>query len=289
MSIDLPTLHELTGGKRGVTDAACPTCGPDCRTPSNRTRKVMRIWEEDGFFTYCCARCSASGWAKDERSGHSERPRPVKTEPVKDNSELARLLWDRSLNPLRTPVEAYLRKRECLVDSPSIRFLPRRGEHFNSMISRFGIGGEVSGVHLTRLRPDGTGKDKIMLGRSMGQPIVVHDNPERLELFIAEGVEDAASLGLATGLTTWAAGSAGRISAVVPLAKHFNSVFIAVDNDFAGRRALQRARESRQDVIALDFGNEDANSTLQKFGIEAILTTIDRCFVSPAASIRAAA
>jgi hypothetical protein len=54
------------------------------------------------------------------------------------------------------------------------------------MITRFGGVGPVTGIHLTRLRADGTGKadvekPKIMLGPSQGEPIIVHDNPERLD------------------------------------------------------------------------------------------------------------
>ena len=82
------------------------------------------------------------------------------------------------------------------------------------MITRFGGVGPATGIHLTRLRADGTGKadvekPKIMLGPSQGEPIIVHDNPERLDLFISEGIEDAASIAVATGSTCWAAGISG--------------------------------------------------------------------------------
>jgi hypothetical protein len=82
------------------------------------------------------------------------------------------------------------------------------------MITRLGGAGPVTGIHLTRLRADGTGKadvekPKIMLGPSQGEPIIVHDNPERLDLFIGEEMEDAASIAVATGSTCWAAGISG--------------------------------------------------------------------------------
>jgi hypothetical protein len=49
------------------------------------------------------------------------------------------------------------------------------------MITRFGGVGQVTGVRLTRLRADGTGKadvekPEIMLGPSQGEPIIVQDN-----------------------------------------------------------------------------------------------------------------
>jgi Toprim domain len=170
---------------------------------------------------------------------------------------------ERSEPAKESPVETYFRSRGCWIDTPSIRFLRARGEYFHAAISRFGIDGKTNGVHLTRLRPDGTGKagtdeDKVMLGPSVGEPIVVKDNPESLDLFITEGIEDAASIAVATGLTCWAAGSAGRIPTALPLARSFETVFVASDADFAGRRALQLAREKRPDIIALDFGDRDA-------------------------------
>jgi hypothetical protein len=98
--------------------------------------------------------------------------------------------------------------------------------------------GPVTRVHLTRLRADGTGeadveKPKIRLGPSQGEPIIVHDNPERLDLFISEGTEDAASIAVATGSTCWAAGSAERIAALMPLTRGFDNLFIAADDDQA--------------------------------------------------------
>ena len=54
---------------------------------------------------------------------------------------------------------------------------------------------EIRGVHLTRLKPDGSGKagterDKIMLGSSSGWPIVLAPANDLLALSITEGIED---------------------------------------------------------------------------------------------------
>ena len=152
------------------------------------------------------------------------------------------------------------------------------------MITRFGGVGPVTGIHLTRLRADGTGKadvekPKIMLGPSQGEPIIVHDNPERLDLFISEGIEDAASIAVATGSTCWAAGSAGRIAALMPLTRGFDNLFIAADDDFAGRRALRRAGEIRPDVVHLKFANgADANEMIRQSGADTITASIDASF-----------
>ncbi len=286
-TIDINALRDLTSNRTGVVDVACPCCGPDRRTPSNRVRKVMRVWNDgDGFITYNCERCGEAGYATDKQGGRTEKPRrdsmPVPQPDPVDKIELARTLWSQSLPSPGTLVETYLRSRHCWVESDAIRYLPGRGRHGPTMIARFGEG-ELTGVHLTRLARDGSGnagtdKDKIMLGPTKGQPIIVHDNPERLDLFVSEGVEDAASIAIATGLTCWAAGSATRIRHLMPLTAAFEHVFIAVDDDFAGRRALQCASEIRPDAIALDFGAADANATLSTRGPDAITEAIDMAF-----------
>ncbi|RWN58465.1 hypothetical protein [Mesorhizobium sp.] len=59
-------------------------------------------------------------------------------------------------------------------------------------------------MHLTRLRPDGSGKAeepaKIMIGRSKGAPIVLAPLNDLLGLIVTEGIEDALSAHQATGL-----------------------------------------------------------------------------------------
>jgi hypothetical protein len=47
-----------------ITDAPCPLCGPGRRQAANRKRKTLRIWPNDGFASYYCARCGVRGWAR---------------------------------------------------------------------------------------------------------------------------------------------------------------------------------------------------------------------------------
>lgn len=208
-----------------------------------------------------------------------ERPKEEK-ESNEDKSKLAHYLWSRSLPAAESLVETYLKSRQCWIDSPNIRFLPGRGEHPHSMISRFG-GGPVTAVHLTKLRPDGSGKaksgkDKIMIGPSIGQPIVVMDNPEREEIVIAEGIEDAATLTLATGWSAWAAGSAGRIPQTVKAAPKAARLYLAVDRDIAGDLALKRSRDIRRDIVPLHFAKAlDANAMAFRFGANSLLALIE--------------
>ena len=123
-TIDLDALRGLTFGKVGITDTACLLCGPCCKTPVNRTRKVLRVWDDGEFVTYKCARCEASGWAKGNTfNGQRSTPRP-KLVPVADKSGTALFLWKQSRPAAGSIVEAYLRSRGCWIDTPTIRFLP---------------------------------------------------------------------------------------------------------------------------------------------------------------------
>lgn len=290
-------LKALNTGNRAMIDAPCPNCGPDCKTEANRRRKVLRIWDDGDFVTFFCARCEISGWAKDDEARAAEpRPRPTPVESAHpDKSSLARFLWEQSRPLSGSLAETYLRSRHCFIASPSLRFLPAKGDHPPAMIARFGDG-EVTGVHLTKLRPDGSGKadtgsDKIIIGPSLGQPIIIADNPEREELTVAEGIEDAASLAIVTGWSAWAAGTANRIPPALSGAAKFSSVYCAVDLDFgkkesvrAGPKALSKSRAIRPDLIPLKIEKVlgfkmklDANKALIHYGAEALLAAIEWC------------
>jgi hypothetical protein len=82
---------------------------------------------------------------------------------------------------------------------------------------------DVTGVHITRLTPDGRKAPvdpvKIMLGECAGKPIVLAPVNDGLGLAITEGIEDGLSVFKETGLGVWAAGSAGnmpKIAAALP-------------------------------------------------------------------------
>ena len=294
-ALSFEALDHLGTGK-AVADAPCPICGPQCKTPVNQRRKVLRIWNDGEFITYKCARCEAAGYAKADGSKLSRPARPAPptdTKHEKDKAELARYLWSKSTPIAGSLAETYLRSRGCFIPSESLRFLPARGEHQPAMIARFGTG-EITGVHLTKLRADGSGKagtenDKIIIGPSMGQPIVVVENDDREELNVAEGIEDAASLAIATGWSAWAAGTANRIAPVVAAAPKSLKVFLASDLDWgkpdvirAGPRALRKAIDERPDLVPLHFERAlgikvDANQAMIRFGADAIVAVIEWC------------
>src|SRR5262249_413900 len=67
--IDIAAIEDLSFGRFGTFDVACPLCGPERRSPINRRRKVLRVWRlEPGFATYHCVRCGERGHVRDDYS-----------------------------------------------------------------------------------------------------------------------------------------------------------------------------------------------------------------------------
>jgi hypothetical protein len=119
--LDITTIDELTGGKLGLSDIACPTCGPIRRAAINQRRKVMRIWRLDqGFASFHCARCGERGYVRDGRLAppaqaviDRARNEAVERERVASTERLskARWLWSRRLPLSGSIAETYLRTR----------------------------------------------------------------------------------------------------------------------------------------------------------------------------------
>jgi len=243
-------LLDLSNGCFTPSDVPCPFCGPSRHDPANRKRRVLRIWSKPGFASYYCARCEAKGWALDQAvhgwGHHREWQVPsgrdqVDPEDVHNQRQIekARWLWRHRESIDCSPAEIYLRDvRQCDCEVPAtLGFLPPlKPEHHPALISAFGIphesepgvlelsDEELHGVHLTLLKPDGSGKaqvqrDKFFVGPSKGWPIVVAPPTNPLGLAITEGIEDALSVHQAIGLGVWAAGAANRmppLAALVP-------------------------------------------------------------------------
>ena len=279
-------LEQQMGGKTGTLDVPCPLCGPDRRHPLNRRRKVMRIWRHDpGFASYHCVRCGASGYARQDcavnrpvdsvilmraRAEARERERQY---AIKQRRK-AVWLWRRRRLIIGSIAETYLREvRSYHGRLPAtVGFLRARGEHPPAMIAAFGVAEEIEpgvvvindvavrGIHITKLKLDGSGKadterNKIVIGRCVGSPIVLAPVNDLLGLAICEGIEDALSTYEATGLGAWAAGAASRLPGLAKaIPEYVESLSILVDDDNAGRqhstelarRAAARGIEVRQ-------------------------------------------
>jgi hypothetical protein len=116
----------------------------------------------------------------------------------------------------------------------------------------------VRGVHLTRLKPDGTDRErgdraKIMIGHSVGSPLVMSPPGNVGGLAITEGVEDALTLVEAVGVGAWAAGSASRLPSLADaMPSYVSSVTVVIDDDADGWRhattLINRIRARRIEV-----------------------------------------
>ena len=140
----------------------------------------------------------------------------------------AALLWEHRKPISGTPAETYLREARGYNGAipPTLAFLPPlRPEHHPALISAFAFADEtepgllaaprsVDAIHLTLLQPDGRGKaavekNKLVVARPLGRPIVLAPPNDLLGLAITEGIEDGLTVYQATGLGVWVAGSAG--------------------------------------------------------------------------------
>jgi hypothetical protein len=224
----------------------------------------MRVWRiEPGFATFACARCGEAGHTRDRSA---PRPNPAaleraraeaaERERVHKAERLSKALW---LWSVRQPIagtiaENYLREARGYGGRlpATLGFLPPPGKHGPAMIAAFGLAHEVepgviaiadtavTGVHITRLLPDGSARGeqaKIMIGRSISSPLVLAPPNDLLGLAITEGIEDALSIHEATCLGAWAAGCASRLPALAPhIPTYIECITILVDDDLDGRR-----------------------------------------------------
>ena len=276
--IGLDTIDQLTGRRLGTFDVPCPLCGPFKRSVRGQRKPVLRVYRiEQGFAGFHCVRCDEKGSALNRngsppdpekiaaaRAQAIERDRTLKAKRL----SLARWLWSKRQPIAGSIAESYLRSARGYGGSipETLGFLPARGEHPPAMIAAFGLAHEVepgviatadkavSGVHLTRLLPDGSGKAvfddpdenaKIMIGLSVGSPIVLAPPNDLLGMAITEGIEDGLSVHEATGLGIWAAGSSARMPPLAAaLPAWIDCVTVVADDDRDGRRfAVQLAEK----------------------------------------------
>jgi Toprim domain len=172
-------------------------------------------------------------------------------------------MWSQRQPIAGSIAERYLRQIRgvtCAL-APTLAFLrPSKPEHHPAMISAFALVDEpeprvlgeprgVNAVHLTLLKPDGSGKadvdkPKIIVGRPLGRPITLAPPNDLMGLAITEGIEDALSVHEATGLGAWAAGSAGFMPGLADnVPSYIECITIYVDADKAGQEGAHKLAE----------------------------------------------
>jgi hypothetical protein len=214
-----------------------------------------------------------------KRGCAATRPSAVKiTAPPPDNegarSAVPALLMGKSRPAPDTPVERYLRSRNIDRCPESIRYLPASDRYpWPAMIVAAGVPDEpepgvytlpperLTGVHLTYLARDGSGKAPVnpsrrMLGRIKGSPLALMPPNDGNAIVIAEGIESALAAHIATGLGAWAAASAGFLPALADEVPDFvECVAVFVEDDPAGTRGAEKLlrRISARGVEAIEW------------------------------------
>jgi hypothetical protein len=255
----------------------CRGCGTGGRGPID-----LEIFLSGGEFVDAVKRLAGEA---DARLKHAPPVKVAKaggSEYAAEQHRKAAWLWSQRRPTAGTPAEAYLRRRGITCASPpTLGFLPpSKPEHHPAMIAAFalvldepepGILGRpraVQSVHLTLLKPDGSGKadvakPKLMVGSPGELPIVLAPSTDLLGLAVTEGIEDALTVYAATGLGVWAAAAAGRMPKLAPLVPSIEAVTIYAHDDQAGRegahalaQALARRNRDKEDPFSAEVRME---------------------------------
>jgi phage/plasmid primase-like uncharacterized protein len=277
----------------------CPRCGGTDRFSVNTKKRVFncRSNDESGgdvidmvrYVTGCSfiEACEfINGEPRPDRSRDETRvqceasqvPEPA-APPRADRRGLA--LW-RMAAPLdRTPADLYLGARGFAPPyRATLRYLPCAGDHPHALIAAFGLPDEpepgllripdaaVRAVHLTRLDPAGTKRlktddAKIIVGQDgLCFPVALTPVNDGLGLLIAEGIENALSLGLSLGLGAWASCGHTRMPALASaVPSHIEAVTIVADPEPAARAsatALTEKLKRRGFIVTLKVMGEVA-------------------------------
>ncbi|WEJ11581.1 toprim domain-containing protein [Sinorhizobium prairiense] len=268
--MDFAVLSTLLSS-RTVADVACPECGPSCRSPANRRRRVLRLWQHgDDSISYRCMRCGLSD--RIPADGEAEEIDPAerakidrkfaearaRDQAARERRQLmARELWRQSIDSRHTWAESYLRMRG--IELPAEDYLRRRTFRFHphcprpdlspgpAMLVAFERISDINELHdsarkLSFLdapvaaihRIFGRGHRKAMLGAVGGCAVkITPDERVQSRLSICEGVETGLKL-FERGTPIWALGSAGALEAFPVIAK-VRELTIYADNDASGR------------------------------------------------------
>src|SRR5262245_33873943 len=148
-SVDFRTLADALNG-RTTADVACLWCGPDRSTKKKRERRVLRLWGEQGFISFHCARCGKRGYVCDGEQQQVDRDALRRAREITHAREAAegtirirkaRTLWRMRQRIAGTPADRYLRKARGIIGPlpPTLGCLPPRGEYPPALIAAFGV------------------------------------------------------------------------------------------------------------------------------------------------------
>ena len=219
----------------------------------------------------------------------AEPPVASRAPAPRGSAEAARRLWAIARPIAGTLAEAYLRNRGIvhLTSCEALRFHPRcwyrpdghaPTETWPAMIAAVtDLSGAITGVHRTWIAPDGLGKAPIDTPRrAMGDLLghAVRFGAAGNVLAAGEGIETMLSLRCALPAMPMAAALSANHLAALELAAGLRRLYIARDNDAAGRRAAgtlaDRARGAGVEALTLVPTLDDFNGDLRRLGVEVL-------------------
>lgn len=220
-----------------------------------------------------------------------ERPLPV----TSGSPEAARRLFAMSRPVAGTAAETYLHRRDitALCDGTALRFHPRcyyrddgagarAGEPRPALVAAVtGLDGTVTGVHRTWLDPAGHGKARVATPRrAMGHLL---GNAVRFgKVFdvqaAGEGIETVLSLRTIMPALPMAAALSANHLAALALPATLRRLYVARDNDPAGRSAAdtltKRAQAAGIEALTLAPTLGDFNDDLRQLGADALAASV---------------
>jgi hypothetical protein len=272
----------LAAGRFGKFDIACPSCGPFCKRPVSRRRKVLRVWHHDpAFATYNCMRCGAHGFSRngDAASPKIDLQKRVEAErrEVEDAERRRRralAIFNEAVPIAGTPGEWYLTNRGIDVEAlPNdmaevLRWHPRCPWEQDRAPCMVALWTDVhtvkpKAIHRTAISPRGERIDRMSYGPTANCVIRLWPD-ETIEqgLVLGEGIETV--LAAATRIEhlgalfrpAWAAGDAGHIEDFPVLAGiEALTILVDIEESGAGRRVAEicaaRWRRAGREVIRL--------------------------------------
>jgi hypothetical protein len=281
--LDFATLAALRGDEDGPVerDHPCPLCGPERSTHYNRTRRVLRTWQEDPeFIRYYCVRCGAQGYAladDEELERQLLLPRKPKrkkvSQPRNVDLEYVEGLWRGATSRLPQNVVDYFHWRgiDCAaVPKGVLRYhascpVPG-GARNHCLLARYSdaLTGELKGLWRRPVFHNVVG-DLYPKPTTLGpmSRCVIRLFPEiGKKLVVAEGVETA--LTAATRVTyrgellspAWATGCANNMRHLRVI-DGVEQLIIVADNDASGtglaaaRECARRWRDAGREVVCL--------------------------------------
>lgn len=259
----------LAGGRYGKIDLACPLCGPRCKRPINRKRKVLRVWrDDDDFARYYCARCGAHGYSRDDKATKADPSeylrRRAEAERRDAEDEQKRKLRARDIWRQAEPIAGTLAAQYLINRSIDIGALPDEMEHVLRWHSRCpwedstapcmlalwsdAVTAAPKAIHRTALTAMAERIDRMSLAPTAGCVIRLWpDESVTQGLVIGEGIETTLAAGTVLRMRpAWAAGNTHNMARFPVLSGV--TLTLLVDNDAEGIAAANECRRNWQAV-----------------------------------------